>query len=62
MCNPPFFDRNNCQTNTKRRKKARPAPSNVTTGRHYELSTEGGEEKFILAMINESISCKDRIK
>lgn len=58
MCNPPFF--NNNQLMFKKNKKK--PPRNASTGNTNELFIDGGECKFVLNIINESIVLSTRIK
>ncbi|XP_050067229.1 U6 small nuclear RNA (adenine-(43)-N(6))-methyltransferase [Anopheles maculipalpis] len=61
MCNPPFFDSNSNELKPNDRTGRRREPSNASTGSLEELSTEGGEVKFIEQIIEESLHLKDRI-
>ncbi|XP_044015193.1 U6 small nuclear RNA (adenine-(43)-N(6))-methyltransferase, partial [Aphidius gifuensis] len=58
MCNPPFF--NNNQLMFKKNKKK--PPRNASTGNNNELFIDGGECKFVLNIINESIILSTNIK
>lgn len=56
MCNPPFF-----KTDDMTKLKKNP-PRNAATGCERELFVEGGEQKFISRLIDDSIELKDRVK
>lgn len=58
MCNPPFF--NNEEINDKKIKKL--PPRNAATGNNNELFFDGGERKFVMNIINESIELLTSIK
>jgi len=53
MCNPPFFSSREDMLATYTN-KARPPPA-VCTGADVEMITEGGDEGFILRIVNESV-------
>ena len=63
MCNPPFFaDHTEAQAVQKTRNYSRSDPKSVCTGSFTEMIVEGGEEKFVLKMIEESTKLKDQIR
>lgn len=58
MCNPPFFDVNqNVQNRTGKRKR----PNSASTGSKTDLSTDGGEVRFITKIIEESCVLRNKI-
>ncbi|XP_055631255.1 U6 small nuclear RNA (adenine-(43)-N(6))-methyltransferase [Toxorhynchites rutilus septentrionalis] len=60
MCNPPFFD-DGVETKMENRTGRRKEPSNAKTGSSAELSTDGGEVRFVGQIIEESMELRDRI-
>ncbi|XP_024941778.1 U6 small nuclear RNA (adenine-(43)-N(6))-methyltransferase isoform X2 [Cephus cinctus] len=58
MCNPPFFETNEVSENNGQRLPPRNAP----TGCKDELIVEGGEQKFVLKIIEDSMKMGDQIK
>lgn len=58
MCNPPFFE-----SNREHGKKTKHTPPrNAPTGNSTELEVDGGERKFILRLIDESMQNKTQVK
>ena len=56
MCNPPFFNTDDTAVPKKE------PPRNASTGFEKELSVKGGEEKFILRLIDDSEKLKCQVK
>ncbi|KAJ2859426.1 hypothetical protein GGH94_006113, partial [Coemansia aciculifera] len=60
MCNPPFYE--NINERLRLRQMKREAPSLNTIAKDDELYTEGGEERFLSRLVDESVVCAKRIK
>ncbi len=60
MCNPPFYESEQDMKSSKEFKELN--PSSILIASNTELITNGGEYKFIMRMLLESIENKDRVK
>ena len=58
MCNPPFYA-SEFEIEESSLAKAS-EPSSVCTGAKHEMITEGGEERFVLRMLEESSMVTNR--
>lgn len=58
MCNPPFFE-----TDKGLGKKSKAdTPRNAPTGNITELEVEGGEREFVVRLMDESLTFKNKVK
>jgi len=77
MCNPPFFDPEECgekftdysngtgtvtNRSDARHDGRRGAPRSVTEARPRELCTQGGEVDFVRRIVQESVVYRDRVR